>query len=347
MKITINKKISFNKDSRPYIVAEISGNHNGSKKLFLKHIREAHKNGADMIKIQTYEPDDITIKNTKLDTKIKKGIWKGKNLWDLYNKAQTPFTWHADAFKLAKKLKITLFSTPFSIRALKFLKKFNPKIYKISSFEITDFNLINEIAKTKKPIIISTGSSTFNEIKSALKIIERHHSKIILLHCVSGYPTPIEEANINSIKFLQTKFKDYYIGLSDHTKTIDAAIGSVSLGAKLIEKHFKISEKIKSEDSKFSITGKELKILKGHIINIHKSLGNFKKNIQKTEKNNRFFRRSIYSIKNIKKGEKFNEFNIGCFRPKLGISASEYYHVIGKKSKKNINKFNPIKKKNF
>ena len=347
MKITINKNISFNKDSRPYIVAEISGNHNGSKKLFLEHIREAHRNGADMVKIQTYEPDDITIKNNKLNTKIKKGIWRGKNLWDLYNKVQTPFAWHADAFKLANKLNILLFSTPFSIRALRFLEKFKPKIYKISSFEITDFNLINEIAKTKKPIIISTGCSSFNEIKSALSIIEKHHKKIILLHCVSGYPTPIEEANINSIKFLKKKFKNYYIGLSDHTRTIDTAIGSVSLGSKLIEKHFKISEKIKSEDSKFSITGKELKILKEHIVNIHKSLGTFKKNIQKVEKNSRFFRRSIYSIKDIKKGEKFNKLNIGCFRPQLGLSASEYYKVIGKKSKKNIDKFNPIKKNYF
>ncbi len=344
MKITINKKISFSKESRPYVVAEISGNHNGNKKLFLKHIKEAHKNGADMIKIQTYEPDDITVKNPNLDTKIKMGIWKGEKLWSLYNKAKTPYSWHEDAFKLAKKLDVVLFSTPFSLRSLKFLKRFNPKIYKISSFEITDLNLINEISKTKKPIIISTGGSSLKEIKAAVNIIEKHHKKIILLHCVSGYPTPIKDTNLNTIKYLKKQFPKYHIGLSDHTKTIDTSIGSISLGAKVIEKHFKISNLIKSEDSKFSITSLELKKLKSYIINIHSALGVYKKKIEKVEKNNLFFRRSIYAFKNIKKGEKFSKYNLICLRPSLGISANNYFKLLGKKSKKNINKSDPIKK---
>ena len=347
MKITINKKISFSKDSRPFIVAEISGNHGGSKKIFLKHIKEAHKNGADIIKIQTYEPDDITIKNLQSLTKIKSGIWKGKNLWQLYNKAQTPYSWHKDAFNLAKKLNILLFSTPFSIRALNFLKKFNPKIYKISSFEITDFNLINEVAETKKPIVISTGGSSLKEVRSAIKIIEKYHKKIILMHCVSGYPTPISEANINSIKFLQKNFKNYFIGLSDHTKSIDTSIGAISMGAKLIEKHFIISNKIKSEDREFSISPADLKQLKHYVINIHKSLGSYKKNIQKVEKRNKFFRRSIYAVKDIKKGEKISKCNVACFRPELGISSNKYFDVLGKKAKLNIKKYKPLKKNYF
>ncbi len=347
MKITINKKISFSKDSRPFIVAEISGNHGGSKKIFLKHIKEAHKNGADIIKIQTYHPDDITIKNLQSLTKIKSGIWKGKNLWQLYNKAQTPYSWHKDAFNLAKKLNILLFSTPFSIRALNFLKKFNPKIFKISSFEITDFNLINEVAKTKKPIVISTGGSSLKEVKSAVKVIEKYHKKIILMHCVSGYPTPISEANINSIKFLQKNFKNYHVGLSDHTKTIDTSIGAISMGVKLIEKHFIVSKKIKSEDKEFSISPTDLKQLKHYVINIHKSLGSSEKNIQKVEKTNRFFRRSIYARKNITKGQKFNKLNLICLRPSLGVSANLFFKLLGKKSKKNINKNEPIKRNYF
>ena len=347
MKITINKKISLSKDSRPFIVAEISGNHGGSKKLFLKHIKEAHKNGADIIKIQTYHPEDITIKNIKNLSKIKSGIWKGKSLWQLYKKAQTPYSWHKDAFNLAKKLNILLFSTPFSIRALNFLKKFNPKIFKISSFEITDFNLINEVAKTKKPIVISTGGSSLKEVKSAIKIIEKYHKKIILMHCVSGYPTPIEEANINSIKFLQKNFKNYFVGLSDHTKSIDTSIGAISVGAKLIEKHFIVSNRIKSEDKEFSISSKDLKKLKNYVINIHKSLGNEKKNIQKVEKENRFFRRSIYAIRDIKKGNKLSKLNIACFRPELGISSNKYFDVLGKKVKIDIKKNQPLKKNYF
>ena len=177
---------------------------NGKKSLFLKHIKIAAKSGADMIKIQTYEPKDITVNKRDKNFIIKKGKWKGKKLWDIYKKVHTPFSWHKDAFRLAKKLNIILFSTPFSIRAFNFLKKFDPPLYKISSFEITDFNLINHVAKTKKPIIISTGMANEKEIKKAISIISKYHKKIIVLHCVSGYPIKDTDANISTIKKLQS-----------------------------------------------------------------------------------------------------------------------------------------------
>ena len=197
MNIKINNQLNISKKSRTLIIAEISANHCGSKSNFLKHIIEANKNGADLVKIQTYEPQDMIINKKYI---IKKGLWKKKNLWNLYKQAQTPFKWHYDAFKIAKKNKIELFSTPFSIRALDFLKKFNPNIYKISSFEITDLNLINEVAKKRKPIIISTGLSNKKEILSALRVIKKYHDKVIILYCVSGYPTPLAEISFERLK---------------------------------------------------------------------------------------------------------------------------------------------------
>ena len=198
--IKINKDVTFSYTEKPKIIAEISGNHSGSKKKFLKLIKSAFLNGADLVKIQTYEPDDITLNNKNNNFKIKRGIWKNKYLWDLYKKACTPFKWHADAFKIAKKFNKILFSSPFSIRAVNFLESFNVPLYKISSFEITDYKLIKYIASKKKPIIISTGMASLREIKQAIKIINQFHNKIIILHCVSGYPTKLKDTNLNKIK---------------------------------------------------------------------------------------------------------------------------------------------------
>ena len=194
--ININKNISFKYNSKPIIIAEISGNHNGNKKRFLSLIKSAFKNGADIVKIQTYEPSDITLNIKKKKFKIKNGIWKNKYLWNLYERAHTPYRWHYDAFKIARKYKKIIFSTPFSKKGVDFLEKLNVPIYKIASFEITDLCLIDYIASKKKPIIISTGLSTIYEIKNAIKVINKYHKKIIILHCVSNYPTAIEDSNL-------------------------------------------------------------------------------------------------------------------------------------------------------
>jgi len=342
MNIKISKNIFLNSDSRPIIIAEISGNHCGKKGLFLRHIVEAKKAGADMVKIQTYEPEDLTIRSFKNNFRIKSGIWKNQSLWDLYEKAQTPFEWHYDAFKLAKKIKIPLFSTPFSNRSLEFLEKFKPPVYKISSFEITDYKLLQDIAKKGKPVILSTGLSTIKEIQNAIQIIEKYNKKIIILYCVSGYPTPENEANISTINLFKKKFKNNIIGVSDHTNDINSSLAAVSLGAKIIEKHFKISNKINSFDSKFSITPAQLTDLKKKSYGMWVSLGEPSKDLKPSEKKSLVFRRSIYALKNIEKNSIITEKNIITKRPNIGLNANFYFKILGKKVKKKIKKNEPI-----
>jgi len=327
------------KFKRTLIIAEISANHCGSKKNFLKHIVKAKEFGADMIKIQTYEPQDMIVKK---DFQLKKGLWKGMNLWKLYKKACTPFKWHKDAFKLAKKKNIILFSTPFSIRALNFLKTFNPQLYKVASFELTDHKLINELSKLKKPIILSTGLSNLREIKSSLKIIKKYHNKIILLYCVSGYPTPFEEINFKQFKLLKNNTKVKHVGFSDHTRGISASLEAINNNVFMIERHFTLNRNSNSPDVKFSITPDELAILKS--FSLSKERLNKSKNKSSSEKNSLIFRRSIYAIKNIKKNEKLTKQNIDCYRPNIGICASNYFNVINRRAKKNIKKFNVLKK---
>ena len=342
MRIKIDKKITIANNLRPVIVAEISCNHNGNKKLFLKHIKDAAQNGADLIKIQSFEPEDITIKSKNEKFLIKSGLWKNKYLWDLYKKAQTPFSWHKDAFKLAKKLGITLFSSPFSKRAVDLLESLKVKLYKISSFEITDHELIHYVAKKRKPIIISTGMATLKEIDEAINIIKKYHNKIIILYCVSGYPTKNKEANISSLEKLKKIYKNNLIGLSDHTDNIYSSLASTALGSCLIEKHFIVSKKNKTLDSEFSISPKELRSLKIESEKIFDTLGKKIIGPKKNEKNSLKLRRSIFSIKEIKKGDLFSRKNIGSFRPLVGLSSNKIQDLFGKKAKKNFKKFQPI-----
>ena len=336
--IKVNKEIIFSYNKRPIIIAEISGNHSGSKSKFLKLITSACLNGADLIKIQTYEAKDITLNKKNNKFKINKVIWKNKYLWDLYKKACTPFEWHYEAFKIAKKFKKILFSSPFSIRGVDFLESFNVLIYKIASFEITDHKLIDYIASKKKPIIISTGMASIEEINRAIKIINKYHNKIIIMHCVSNYPTKLEDTELLKINRLKKKFKKNLIGLSDHTNDIYSSIASIPLGVVAIEKHFKI-DKIKTLDSNFSILPEQLKALKENSTMIHKSL-----RIQK--KRNKYIninlRRSIFAIQNINKNEKLTKKNIDTFRPNIGIPSENYFNVIGKKTKNRIKKFDAI-----
>lgn len=338
MKIKINKKISFDTSKRPLIIAEISGNHNGNKKLFLKHIKEAATNGADLVKIQTYEPKDITLDSKHKRFKIQEGIWKNKNLFDLYKNAHTPYKWHKDAFKLAKKLKIPLFSSPFSSRGVALLEKFNVPIYKLASLEITDFNLVIEIAKTRKPIIISTGCASINEIKECVKLINKYHNKIIILHSVTKYPTEDNKANILRILELKKNFKKNMIGLSDHTKNIFSSIAATSLGIVLIEKHFIINKNISSEDVKFSIDIKELKLLKLYTEKIFMMLNS------KIDQNlpNKKHRRSLFAKRDILKGSIIQKKDLNSLRPKIGLCSSNFFKIIGKKIKKNKKKDDPI-----
>ena len=343
MEIKLNKKVSFSYKKRPLIITEISGNHGGNKKKFLKLIKEAFDWGADLVKIQTYEPQDITLKSNKSKFLLKKGIWKNQTLWDLYKKACTPFSWHEDAFRLAKKKNGIIFSSPFSLRAVDLLEKYNVKLYKIASFEITDLKLIDYVASKKKPIIISTGMSSIKEVKRAIKIINRHHNKIIIMHCVSNYPTKLKDTNLYRINYLKKIFKKNLIGISDHTNDIQSSISSISIGVVAIEKHFKLDNK-KTTDSVFSINKNKLKKLKNDSLDLFKSIS--KKKI-KTEKININLRRSIFAKKNIDKKEKINSNNIVSLRPNIGIPSEYFFKILGKKVKKKIKKNDPIFFKNI
>ena len=345
MKIKIKNNLFFDTKKKPLLIAEISGNHAQNKKRFLDLILKSHENGADLIKIQTYEPQDLTIKSFTDGFKVKKGIWKNKYLWNLYNKAHTPFDWHYDAFNLATKNKINLFSTPFSKRGVELLESFDVPLYKISSFEIIDHKLIDIVAKTKKPLILSTGLSTIKEIKEAINIIRKHHSKIIILHCISEYPTKYENINFERINVLRKKFKNLPIGLSDHTDDIYSSILSLPYNVIAIEKHIKINSNFIGVDSSFSIDLSQLKTLSHLLEGLYKGISS--NGIFKFTKSNReslIFRKSIYAKKKIKKGETFNKDNIETYRGSYGIKANNYFKVLGKKSKFNLKKDSPIKK---
>ena len=339
--MNLTKKFKFS-EKKPILIAEISANHNGNKKKFFRLINSAFDSGADMVKIQTYEPKDITINDKKDYLKIKKGLWKNRYFWDLYKEAQTPFSWHEDAFKIAQKRKKLIFSSPFSIRAVDLLEKLNTPIYKISSFEITDFKLINYIASKMKAIIISTGMSFLIEVKRAIKEINKFHNKVIIMHCVSKYPTKLKDSCLGNISSLKKEFKKNLIGLSDHTQDIYSSIASISLGIVAIEKHFRLDEDKKSADYNFSLTPKMFKNLKKAINDVSYSLQ--QKNNNNLNNYNIKFRRSIFASKEIEKNEIINDENIKALRPTVGITADNYFNILGKKTKKKIKKNSPIYK---
>jgi len=235
-----------------------------------------------------------------------------------------------------------LFSSPFSKRAVDLLEKFKVPIYKIASFEITDLDLIDYIAKKRKPVILSTGMATIAEIKRAIKVIEKYHKKIIILYCVSGYPTKEGEANINTIRKFRSIFKNYIIGISDHTNNIYSTLAATALGVSVIEKHFILNKKLNSLDKTFSIDIKQLKKLREITSKIYSTLGKPIIGPKKNEISSLKLRRSIFSIRDIKKGEKFSKKNIGCFRPKIGIGPENFHKILGKISKRKIKKDSPI-----
>ena len=337
----------FKNLSRPYIIAEISGNHNGSIDRAKELVKLAKENGADCVKIQTYTPDTMTIKSNKDDFLIKGGLWDGYNLWDLYDWAQTPFEWQKELFAYANSIGITMISTPFDESAVDLLESLSCPFYKVASFELTDLPLIKYIAQTKKPIILSTGMANEKEIKEAIDtIIEYGSGDFILLHCVSGYPTPVEEINLDTITLLKKKFK-CEIGLSDHTLGNTSAILSIALGAKVIEKHFTFDRSEGGPDAEFSMEPHELKDLSENISLAHKAIGVGSFEMKSAEESNIKFRRSIYVVNDIKKGDFFTKENIRRIRPGYGLEPKDYEKIIGLKAKRDLEEGNPLTKKDF
>ena len=335
----------FVSSKKPFFIAEISANHCGSLSIAKKLIRISKKYGADAVKLQTYTADTMTIKSNNSIFKIKKGIWKGYSLWELYNKAETPLHWHKELFTYAKEIGIKIFSTPFDASSVNFLQKLNCPCYKISSFEITDLPLIKKVALTKKPIIMSTGMANMNEISEAFRVAKKYGSKdITLLYCVSNYPSKRTDFNLNYIRLLKETFK-CRVGLSDHSLDIEIAKAAVAAGADVFEKHIACEGKKKGLDHQFSLIDKDIKIFRDAIDKTHLLMGKKYFYRSKEEFENKKYRRSIFATKDIKKGELFTENNIKCLRPKIGVSPKHFEVILGKKSPITIKLGEPIKKK--
>lgn len=331
----IIKKI-FSSESPPILVAEISANHNGSIKNAKKLILTAKKNGADIVKLQAYEPHNMTINSNKNDFIVKEGLWKNYKLWDLYKKAQTPLNWQKELFDYARKIKIPCFSTPYDDEGVEVLKKLKAKMYKISSFEMNDENLVKKICKIGKPVIISTGLASIQEIKRIYKIAKKAGcKKLVLLYCVSSYPAKIADFNLNNIELLKKKFK-CVVGFSDHSTDNSVAMIAVSKGARIIEKHIGLKNQKKGLDIEFSIKGKEIKKFKEDLLKAWSLIKKQKFNRSKNELKNIRFQRSIYVIKKIAKNEVFTIRNIKRIRPGYSLKANKWSYILGKISKKNL-----------
>ena len=329
----IIKKI-FDKKAPPVLIAEISANHTGSIKKAKKLILTAKKNGADLVKLQTYEPRNMTINSSLKDFLVKDGLWKGYKLWDLYKEAQTPLKWQKELFNYSKKIKIPCFSTPYDDEGVDLLKKLNSKLYKVSSFEMKDSSLVKKICSIGKPVIISTGLANLKEISEVYKIAKKSGCKqLLLLYCVSSYPAKNTDFNLNNIDILKKKFK-CEIGFSDHSTDNSVAMLAISRGARVIEKHIALDGQKDGLDIEFSIKGKEIKKFKEDMLKAWTLLGKNKFFRTDNELKNIKFQRSIYVIKYITKGDMFSTNNIKRIRPGFSLSANKWSFILGRKSKK-------------
>ncbi|DAB29056.1 MAG TPA: pseudaminic acid synthase [Sulfurimonas sp. UBA12504] len=327
-----------------FIIAELSANHNGSLETAKETIRAAKRSGADAIKLQTYRADTITL-NSKNEEFIIKGtaLWDDKNLYELYEEAYTPWEWHEELFRVAQEEGIVCFSSPFDKSAVDFLEQFKPPAYKIASFEITDYELIRYTASKKKPMIISTGVATIEEIQNAVDICKTEgNHEIILLQCTSAYPAPLEDANLKMIPNLHETF-GVVSGFSDHTLGIVAPVVAVSLGARVIEKHFILDKSIPSADQAFSLDTAEFSQMVQALRDTEKMLGKVDYTMNEKKLHNRRFCRSLYVSKPIKKGEIFTAENVKSVRPSNGLHPKYLNDILGKKAVRDLEFASPLR----
>ncbi|MBU2265236.1 pseudaminic acid synthase [Patescibacteria group bacterium] len=327
-----------------FIVAEMSGNHNQDINRAYKIINAAAKIGADAIKLQTYTPDTLTIDcdNKYFQIGVNKA-WRGQTLYSLYQKAYTPWDWQPKLKKYGEQKGLVVFSTPFDKTAVDFLEKIEVKLYKVASFEVGDVDLLERIGQTKKPVIISRGMASLNEIKLAVKILKKAGaSQVAVLHCVSSYPALPEQMNLATIPDITKKFK-VISGLSDHTLGTTISLASVGLGACIIEKHFTLKRSDGGPDAAFSLEPQEMKQLVEGIREVEKAIGRPTYKIDKKESENMIFRRSLFAVNDIKKGEKLTCQNVRCIRPGYGLAPKYLKKIIGKKTAKDIKRGTPIK----
>lgn len=321
---------------RPFIVAELSGNHNGRIGRAFALMEMAKKCGADAVKLQTYTADTLTIDCAAPDFQIKGGLWDGRSLYELYQEAQTPWEWHAALFAKGRELGITVFSTPFDETAIELLEELGTPAYKIASFELVDLELIRCVARTGKPTILSTGMGTPDEIGEAVAAFRDAGGRdLVLLHCVSGYPSPVDQSNLRRIPLLSERY-GCPVGLSDHTLGTEVAIASVSLGACAIEKHVTLARSDGGPDAAFSLEPQELTALVKGVDAAFAALGTGSEARAEVESTNVVFRRSIYAVRDIQANETLSRDNIRVIRPGFGIAPKHLPEILGKKSKQKI-----------
>jgi pseudaminic acid synthase len=339
--IKINQRV-ISLNNEPYIIAELSANHNGSLERAKLSIKSAKESGADAVKFQTYTAATMTIDCDKSDFIVKDGLWDGYKLFDLYGEASTPYDWHKDLFSYAAEVGIDCFSTPFDESAFELLEELKTPAYKIASFELTDLPLIKLVAKTGKPLLLSTGMATEEEIDEAIKTaLNSGANDLLIFHCISSYPAPIEQSNLRKISNLRSRF-GVEVGLSDHTLGTTAAIASIALGASAIEKHFTLSRNEKGPDSEFSIEPNELVELVNGTKDAWRSLGKGDFSRAESERSSLAFRRSLYFVRNLKAGQIITSEDIRRIRPGFGLSPKFYDDIIGKKVRMDVNEGDPV-----
>jgi N-acetylneuraminate synthase len=330
-------------DHEPYVVCELSGNHNGSLERALQLLEAAATTGADAIKIQTYTPDTITIDHDGPGFRIEGGLWDGRTLYDLYGEAQTPFEWHETLFRRARQLGVTIFSTPFDESAVDLLETLDAPAYKIASFEAIDVPLIAYVARKGKPMIISTGMANFEEIGEAVRTArENGCGAIVLLHCVSSYPAPDEQSNVRTVPDLAERF-GVVSGLSDHTFGSAVAVASIALGGCVVEKHFTLRRADGGPDSAFSLEPDEFKTLVEDCKRAWRALGKASYDLQGCERGNLAFRRSIYVVRDLAAGDELTAENIRSIRPGYGLPPKHLPDVIGRHAARDLKRGDPLK----
>ena len=337
----MNKTISINGrsigiDYSPYIIAELSANHNGSLDTALKIVEQAKLCGADAIKLQTYKADTITLNSHNEEFMIRGGLWDGQSLYELYEKAHMPWEWHKPLFDYARQLDITIFSSPFDRSAVDLLEDLNAPAYKIASFEAVDLPLIKYVASTGKPMIISTGMADKEEISEAIQAAYDGGCKeLAVLHCVSGYPAPAEDYNLRTIQDMAQSF-NIPVGLSDHTLDNTTAIASVTLGACIIEKHFTLNRNGGGPDDSFSLEPVDLQHLCQGAKTAWRALGKVDYGRKSSEQGNAQFRRSLYFVKDMKAGDVIDESCIRSVRPGYGLAPKYFDELMGRITKCDI-----------
>jgi pseudaminic acid synthase len=332
------ENFKINANSPIFIIAELSANHNGDLATAIETIRAAKRAGADCIKLQTYSADTITINCDKDDFLIKGTIWNGKNLYELYQEAYTPWEWHKQLFEVAAEEGLIYFSSPFDKTAVDFLETLNIPAYKIASFEITDIPLIEYVASKGKPIILSTGIAELSDIELALEACRRMgNNDIALLKCTSSYPAPIEEANMCMVRDLAERF-GVISGLSDHTTGATVPIVATCFGAKIIEKHFILDRSIGGPDASFSLNESEFTEMVKSIREAESAIGEVDYTLTNRQLKGKDFARSLYVVEDVKAGEIVSEYNVKSIRPGFGMHPKHFSEIIGKKFIKDVTK---------